>query len=194
MLSKRVRFSYGIDDNGLSDVNIDFLSRFHVIGPQLLVHRMEQRVYKTGTETIPALQSSTLIWQPRSLFLLCDTKLACCSILYWRRRRQGAAEECVLQIQIYRDTVKSLVSFFYFFSSVKMKLPLVTLPQYLKGKIRRWLQVWRKSKLWQWQYLNDLYHVWFSLKCTLLSHNITSTPFSILIIIHCQKARSLFVF
>lgn len=82
MLSKRVRFSYGIDDNGLSDVNIDFVSRFHVIGPQLLVHRMEQRVYKTGTETIPALQSSTLIWQPRSLFLLCDTKLACCSILY----------------------------------------------------------------------------------------------------------------
>lgn len=82
MLSKRVRFSYGIDDNGLSDVNIDFVSRLHVIGPQLLVHRMEQRVYKTGTETIPALQSSTLIWQPRSLFLLCDTKLACCSILY----------------------------------------------------------------------------------------------------------------
>lgn len=80
MLSKRVRFSYVIDDNGLSDVNIDFVSRFHVIGPQLLVHRMEQRVYKTGTETIPALQSSTLIWQPRSLFLLCDTKLACCSI------------------------------------------------------------------------------------------------------------------
>lgn len=99
MLSKIMRFSCGIDNNGLSDINIDFLSRLHVINPQLLVHSMEQRVNKT----IPALQSSThpsrqVIWQLRSLFLLCNTKLASCSILYWLRRRQGAAEGCVLQI------------------------------------------------------------------------------------------------
>lgn len=36
MLSKIVRFSYGIDDNGLSDINIDFLSRFTRNGPTVV--------------------------------------------------------------------------------------------------------------------------------------------------------------